>query len=141
MLSGLPKLSLGLCSSSWSPGNQTFSRARYVWEDPEANSATGPAREALDEARRFAIAIHGAALLYNLLLAERADALGLPGNEGRRDQFARRLDDWHQEVEGSDIIAWDLDQLWTLVDRQAGRCGSHPILRDQLDRSHSKSDQ
>ena len=92
--------------------------ARYVWEDPEANAAEGPAREVLDEARRFAVAIHGAALLYNLLLAERAEALELPANEGRRDRFATRLDDWSQKIEGSDIMSWDLDGLWTLVARQ-----------------------
>ena len=99
-------------------GVRPSSGARYVWEDPEANAATGPVREALDEARHFAIAIHGAALLYNLLLAERADALELPANEGSRDRFATRLDDWCQEVEGSDILSWDLDGLWTLVARQ-----------------------
>ena len=66
-------------------GSRPAAGARYVWEDPDANEATGPAREALDEARRFAVAIHGAALLYNVLLAERAEELELSEYEGRRE--------------------------------------------------------
>ena len=99
-------------------GSRPSASARYVWQDPDANAATGPAREALDEARRFATAIHGAALLYNVLLAERADELELSEYEGRREYFIAQLDDWHREVAGSDIMAWDLDGLWTLVASQ-----------------------
>ena len=99
-------------------GNRPSAGARFLWQDPDANEATGPTREALDEARRFAVSIHGAALLYNLLLAERAEALDLPANEGRRDRFSTRLDHWRHEVEGSDIMAWDLNGLWTLVAQQ-----------------------
>ena len=53
----------------------------FAWEDPEAVAAEGSVREALDEARRFSVAMHGAALLYNLLLAERAEELGLSRHE------------------------------------------------------------
>lgn len=99
-------------------GSRPSAGARYVWQDPDANGATGPIGEALDEARRFAVAIHGAALLYNVLLAERAEELGLSEYEGRREYFTDALDDWHQEVQGSDIVSWDLDGLWTLVAQQ-----------------------
>ena len=50
-------------------------RAEFAWQDADAMSAGGRVREALDEARRFAVAMHGAALLYNVLLAERAECL------------------------------------------------------------------
>ena len=99
-------------------GSRPSAGARYVWQDPDANEATGPAREDLDEARRFATAIHGAALLYNVLLAERAEGLELSEYEGRREYFTARLDDWCQEGAGSDIMIWDLDGLWTLVAEQ-----------------------
>ena len=62
--------------------------------------------------------MHGAALLYNVLLAERAEALGLSEYEGRRDQFTARLDEWRREIEASDVGGWDLDRLWTLVAEQ-----------------------
>ena len=96
-------------------GNRPSASARYAWEDPEADAATGRIRDALEEARRFAVAMHGAALLYNVLLAERAEELGLAGSEGHRDDYTARVDDWIREVEASDIGGWNLDQLWTLV--------------------------
>ena len=84
-------------------GNRPSGSARYVWEDPGANTATGRVLDALEEARRFALAMHGAALLYNVLLAERAEELELSAHEGRRDYFTGRLDKWRREVEASDV--------------------------------------
>ena len=99
-------------------GHRASADAAYAWEDPGADAAKGRVRAALDEARRFAVAMHGAALLYNVLLAERADELGLSQYEGRRDQFTARLDEWRREIEASDVGGWDLDRLWALVAEQ-----------------------
>ena len=99
-------------------GYRSSAVAAYAWEDPEADAATGRVRDALDEARRFAVAMHGAALLYNVLLAERAEEVGLSRYEGRRDHFTARLDEWRREIEASDVGGWDLDRLWTLVAEQ-----------------------
>ena len=93
--------------------------------------ATGRVRNALDEARRFAVAMHGAALLYNVLLAERAEKLGLLEHEERRDQYAAQLEEWRREVESSDLGGWDLNQLWTLVtEQERPAAGAHAQLRD-----------
>ena len=62
--------------------------------------------------------MHGAALLYNVLLAERAGKLGLLEHEQRRDNYAAQLEEWLREVESSDLGGWDLNQLWTLVTEQ-----------------------
>ena len=91
------------------------SDSAYAWEDPEAVAAEGPVREALDEARRFSVAMHGAALLYNLLLAERAEEMGLSRHAGRRDQYKSRLDEWQVDFRGINAGAWDLNGLWALV--------------------------
>ena len=99
-------------------GSRPWADSKYVWEDPEAVAATGCIRDALDEARRFAVAMHGAALLYNVLLAERAVALGLSEYAGRHDDFATRFDEWRREIEASDVADWDLDRLWALVAEQ-----------------------
>ncbi len=96
-------------------GSRRSAIAAYPWEDPDAVAATGRVRVALDEARRFALAMHGAALLYNILLAERAEKLGLSSHDGRRDAFAKRLDEWRREVKESDIGGWDLNGLWALL--------------------------
>ena len=111
-----------------SRGRRPSAGARYAWEDPEASAATGRVRDALDEARRFAVAMHGAALLYNVLLAERAEELDLSEYEGRRDDFAADLDHWRKEVEASDLGSWDLDKLWALLAKQ-GRPGARLTRR------------
>ena len=99
-------------------GSRPSANSRYAWEDPEAAAATGSIAEVLDEARRFALAMHGAALLYNVLLAERAAELGLTKHENRRDDFADRLDEWCSEIEASDLGDWNLDRLWALAAEQ-----------------------
>ncbi len=97
----------------------------YAWEDPEAVGAEGPVREALDEAQRFSVAMHGAALLYNLLLAERAEELGLSRYEGHRDRYRSRLDEWQEDFQAINAGAWDLNGLWALVAAQ-GRPAALP---------------
>ena len=106
-------------------GNRRPEIARFAWEDGEANLAGGQVRDALNEARRFAVAMHGAALLYNVLLAERAEQLGLAQHEGRRDHFADWLGRWRSEVEEHALTEWDLDRLWALVAAQ-GKAVSPP---------------
>ena len=97
----------------------------YAWDDPEAAASKGPVRDALDEARRFSVAMHGAALLYNLLLAERAEELGLTGHDGRRDGYMTRLDEWQEDFQAINPGAWDLNGLWALVAAQ-GRPAALP---------------
>ena len=99
-------------------GTKHADGSRFAWDDPEVNAATGQIRDAVDEARRFSVAMHGAALLYNVLLAERAEDLGLKQHEGKRDAFADDLDEWRREMEASDLRGWDLNQLWALVAEQ-----------------------
>ena len=106
-------------------GNLRSETVPFAWDDDEANAATGQVRAALNEARRFAVAMHGAALLYNALLAERADKLGLAQHDGQRDYFADRLDEWRNEVEEHALAEWNLDLLWALVAAQ-GKAVSPP---------------
>ena len=101
--------------------------ARFAWDDPEVDAATGQVRDPVAQAQRFAVAMHGAALLYNILLAERAEELSLSQHEGQREHFAIQLEQWHDEIEGSDLNGWNLDRLWALVAAQ-GRPVS-PITR------------
>lgn len=99
-------------------GSRPTANSRFAWEDPEAAAATGPIAEALGEARRFALAMHGAALLYNVLLAERAAELDLTEHERLRDDFTDELDEWCSESEASDLGDWKLDRLWALAAEQ-----------------------
>ena len=92
--------------------------AQFAWDDNEVNAAMGQVRDAVNEARRFAVAMHGAALLYNVLLAERAEELGMTRHDGQRDYFADLLDRWSGEVQASDLGSWNLEGLWALVMEQ-----------------------
>ena len=108
-------------------GTRRWQTSRFAWDDPEVRAAPEQVRDGVDQAERFAVAMHGAALLYNILLAERADELGLSQHEGQREHFASQLEEWHDEVERGDLNTWDLDRLWALVSVQ-GRPVS-PITR------------
>ena len=113
-------------------GNRRPDVAQFAWDDNEVNAATGQVRDAANEARRFAVATHGAALLYNVLLAERAEELGLSQHKGRRDYFADWLDRWRGEVEASDLGSWNLEGLWALVMEQGRRASplTHRFVTD-----------
>ena len=87
-------------------GNRRPDITQFAWDDAEVNAATDQVRDAVNEARRFAVAMHGAALLYNVLLAERAEQLNLSQHEGRRDLFAGLLDRWRDEVAEHGLREW-----------------------------------
>ena len=108
-----------------SMGRRPSAAAQFVWEDPTALAATGPVGDALEEARCFAVAMHGAALLYNVLLSERAEELGLTEFDGHRDNFMAEIEEWRRDVEEVNIRAWNLDDLWALVAEQ-GRLPAPP---------------
>lgn len=64
----------------------------------------------VDHATRFSLAMHGAALLYNLLVAESA---AIPDVV---DHYRERLDDWHEElVETRTLDGWDRGELWSVL--------------------------
>ena len=70
-------------------------------------------RQQLHHARLFSLVQHGAALLYNLMLAE---ALG----DAKTDRIARfqsQLEEWAREIEAgeTEVTAWDLTELWEVA--------------------------
>ncbi|MXY79959.1 MAG: hypothetical protein F4Y94_09815 [Chloroflexi bacterium] len=99
-------------------GTRPSAAAQFAWQEPEARDAPEHIRGALAQARRFAVTMHGAALLYNVILAERAAVLGLTDHAGQHNVFTSRLDEWRGEIEASDVASWDLDSLWALVAEQ-----------------------
>ena len=113
----------------------------FAWEDPEADEAEGQVREALEEGRRFSVAMHGASLLYNLLLAERAEELGLSRLDGSRDLYRARLDEWQEDFQKVNAGAWKLNGLWALVAAQ-GRPAALPtrsFVSEWVDIAHGRT--
>lgn len=94
--------------------------SQFAWEEPGTVGADGEAAHALELARRFALLQHGAALLYNLLLAERAEQLGLAALEGHRELYGTEIEDWVEEIRVEDLDSWELHELWSQVALQGG---------------------
>jgi hypothetical protein len=100
----------------------------FAWE--HAHLATLPAnlRELLDHARNFSEAMHGAALLYNLVLAEQA----------QRDlevaDYRERIDEWADIVHerSQALSSWRRERFWQLVQLSTQRITAP--TRDFIDR-------
>jgi hypothetical protein len=79
------------------------------WEHPDLASFPAAIRELLDHGRRFSTTLHGAALVYNLSLAEKAARPDLV------EAYRSRLADWTIEVQSCDVRGWSLERLWDLT--------------------------
>jgi hypothetical protein len=89
------------------------------WEDTACGNAPDAVGEQLRHARLFSLALHGAALLYNLLIAERYEAAGHTRIVEPVEDYRLRLDGWNDACQeaGGPLRAWDRDQMWRLVVR------------------------
>ncbi len=92
------------------------------WDHPDKGSFDTRHRELLDHAKLFSETMYGAAILYNLMLAEQ-----MPKGEKKDEWLAGRHEDlagWASSLDASTVRAWRLDQLWQLVGR-----GGYAITR------------
>ncbi len=64
----------------------------------------------MDHAERFSLLLHGAALLYNLMLSERVAGTAEAGEKVAHDRG--RLADWTVEMAATPMAGRDLDDLW-----------------------------
>lgn len=83
--------------------------AEAPWEDPRTTSLPDEVAAWLHDARLFSLTLHGAALLYNLLLAEVYEAAGLDGIEAPLGHYRAELDEWQERIEADrrDLEEWD----------------------------------
>jgi hypothetical protein len=100
------------------------------WQHPALASASPDLRRTVDHAHRFSTLLHGANLLYNLLLSEQVEALQDRGVDDRVDEYRWRLEDWAIEVRDREgfYLEWNLDDFWALVLDHNPRL--HPTSRD-----------
>jgi len=88
----------------------------YVWDLDHLASAPSPLRELADHARRFHTAIHGAAALYNLMLARRID------DEELVDHYLEEAARWRDELHATGALdGWDRSAWWATIRRQNPR--------------------
>ncbi|MDO5492627.1 MAG: DUF6361 family protein [Nesterenkonia sp.] len=108
--------------------------SRAPWEDPSVVSMPQIARDHMRIAEAFSLFIHGAQLLYNLLLAETHRRLteeknGPEPETGTDDlilDYRERIHRWADEAEQAP--AWDVEELFHLVESRRRR-GLPPGVR------------
>jgi hypothetical protein len=93
-----------------------FEDADVPWDEHVAKTLVGPAAEDLQHARNFSDVMHGAALTYNLMLAEKQNAAE------RRAEYESRLADWiaNMQLRLPILAQWDRAVFWVTAER-AGR--------------------
>lgn len=88
-----------------------------VWLHPMRATWSARNISIVDQAERFARVMNGAALLYNLMLAERAAAIQ-GAEEGRwhdlAAEYRARLGAWQAEMPSDLASGWSLAGLWSL---------------------------
>jgi hypothetical protein len=87
------------------------------WEDSACTAAPADVRVLLHHAKLFSQAIHGAFLLYNLLIGERYESADLTRISDPVDGYRDRIDAWSKECAGlgAALSGWNREEFWSLV--------------------------
>lgn len=110
---------------AWLAREGSPSPAQSFWDDPDVRRAGPAIAETVELARRFSLHVEGAALLYNLLLAERREAEpasegdGDDPTEGYCEHYRKLLDDWATDETAE--RPFEPPQMWHFVARRGGR--------------------
>jgi hypothetical protein len=90
-------------------------RTDYPWAHPYDGTLTARNREQLEHAHNFALVMHGAALLYNLMLAEKQAGNGSTSTYVVKYQTA--IEEWATDMDARQgmLRHWDRDAFWTTV--------------------------
>lgn len=81
-------------------------KADAIWLHPHIADFPAQARVLVEHARIFSGVMHGAALLYNLLLSE------LRENEDWIERYQTALTEWSDELDTKELASWSLDDFW-----------------------------
>jgi hypothetical protein len=90
---------------------QPWDQVAFAWEHPQFKSLPASLREKLLHAQNFSEVMHGASLLYNLILAE--EAHWNDGLTDYRDRFAK----WAKAiaVRSGALKEWNRERFWEIV--------------------------
>lgn len=89
----------------------------FVWEHPESGSFPAAAADRMEHARNFSEAINGAALLYNLMLAEHGVKNGMERLKERVEEHTAAFTTWASLMVGRSAVhrEWSRPEFWKLV--------------------------
>lgn len=103
---------------------------QFPWEHPAAATAPAVIQAWLHDARLFSLVHRGAALLYNLMLAQEL------GNDEREQEFSRSLSEWSEDMSAceSELAGWDRMGMWERL--RAANPNLRPRTREFIDHWH-----
>ena len=89
----------------------------FPWQHPQSAEFPARCQEQLHYARNFSEAMHGASLLYNLMLAE------LVANDEWVSDYKAAMKEWAELVGArrGEVLAWDRVRFWQIVGSQGAR--------------------
>lgn len=95
------------------------------WADGPCRLASASVQELVDHAWLFSLSLHGAALLYNLLVGERYERQGLTTIPHPVEDYRWQLGDWAQQCRAAAgrLANWDRQMFWSLVRSRNPRVG------------------
>lgn len=85
------------------------------WSEPAAQDAPGEVGVILESARRFSLVIHGASLVYNLLVSEAYERQGFTQVDEPVADYHAQLADWAAIMDAESDPSWDWPAFWTIV--------------------------
>lgn len=86
-------------------------KCRFAWEHPDCAGFPPAHKAELEHARLFSEVIYGAPLLYNLLLARRAQ------REDRIAEYEDALETWSTGLNRTALASWSVPDFWSTVCR------------------------
>lgn len=111
---------------AWLVNHHPSSDEETLWRHEAFGDLPADLRTAVDDARRFSISTAGAALLYNLMLAEAT------GSDELVTQFADALTEWQDELEDEGVFRdWDPQTFWARISVKNSRI--RPATRGFVD--------
>ncbi len=88
----------------------------FFWDHPLCPTLPGGLKETVETARLFSLIMHGAAYLYNLMLAIKWKQVFKEDKEGREAEYRKALSEWSELMENNkkalDVLYSDSDKLW-----------------------------
>lgn len=103
---------------AWLLTHRETTAGDYIWLHSAFHDFPADLRNLIDHGRRFHVLMRGAALLYNLMLAELRDSTELT------DRYASELAVWQEELpETAALSGWDLGDFWAVLRSHNPRVG------------------
>lgn len=93
---------------------------QFPWEHPQVGELPASILTPLRHGQKFSETIHGAALLYNYMLAQEAQ------NAVRIEEYEKKFYQWAEVIQSQgDVLAqWDLNDFWHIADLKNPRIPS-----------------